>query len=60
MCQILFCNKVAVTRAMRQVFSCEFYEVFKEHFFQRTPPVTASGSCNPETDKSSFILTNKT
>ena len=54
MCQILFCNKVAVTRAMRQVFSCEFYEVFKEHFFQRTPPVTASGSCNPETVKMQF------
>ena len=25
-----------------QVLSCEFYEIFKSNFFNRTPPVAAS------------------
>ena len=27
-----------------QVFSCEIFEIFKDTFFYRTPPMTASGS----------------
>ena len=39
LCQNRFFNKVA---GVRQVFSCEFYEIFKNTFFYRTPLVVAS------------------
>ena len=29
---------------LAQVFSCEFYKIFKNTFFYRTPPVAASAS----------------
>ena len=48
--QSFFFNKVAGLRpatlfkkeTLAQVFSCEFSEIFKNAFFQRTPPVAAS------------------
>ena len=48
--QSLFFNKVAGLRpatllkkeTLAQVFSCEFYEISKNNFFYRTPPVAAS------------------
>ena len=39
-------KKVAATLLKRdstQVFSCEILEIFKNTFFHRTPPVSASG-----------------
>ena len=30
---------------LTQMFSCEFYEIFKSNFFHRTPPVAASILC---------------
>ena len=41
LCQRLFFNKVA-SRALAQVFSCEFCQISKNTFFHRTPPVAAS------------------
>ena len=45
--QSLFFNKIEVynfikTETLAQVFSCEFSEIFKNTFFQRTRLVTAS------------------
>ena len=47
--QSLFFNKVAglmlvtlVKETLAQVFSCEFWEIFKDHLFCRTPPVAWS------------------
>ena len=37
LCLSLFFNKV-----LAKVFSCEFYEIFKNNFFSRTLPVAAS------------------
>ena len=48
LCQSLFFNKVADLRSfikkgtLSQVFSCEFCEIFKNTFFNWTPPVAAS------------------
>ena len=52
LCQSLFSNKVAGLRpkacnfikreTLAQVFSCEFCEISKKTFFQRTPIVAAS------------------
>ena len=28
-----------------QVFSCEYYEIFKNTLFYRTPPIADSGAC---------------
>ena len=52
LCQGVFFDKVAGLRPkackfikkeiLVQGFSCEFYEIFKNTFFYRTPPVTAS------------------
>ena len=50
LCQSLFFNKVAGLRpatllkkeTLAQVFSCEFCEISKNTFFQRTPLVAAS------------------
>ena len=46
LCQSLFfrpeaCNFIK-KEALAQVFSCEFCEIFKNTFFQRTPPVATS------------------
>ena len=30
---------------MAQVFFCEFFEIFKNTFFNRTPPLAASATC---------------
>ena len=35
-------NKETLLEKDSQVFSCEYYEVFKNTFFYRTPPVAAS------------------
>ena len=42
MCQSLFFNKVAVLKkeTLAQVFSCEFYKIFRNTFY-RTPLVAA-------------------
>ena len=40
LCQSLYFNKV--NRDSAQVFSCEFYEIFKTTFSYRTPPVAPS------------------
>ena len=49
LCQSLFFNKVAdlslqlyKKETLAQVFSCEFCEISKNTFFQRTPPVATS------------------
>ena len=49
LCQSFFFNKVAgkaytfiEKETLAQVFSCEFCEISKNTFFDRTPPVTAS------------------
>ena len=50
LCQSLFFNKVAGLRpatllkkeTLAQVFSCKFYEISKNNFFYRTPPVAPS------------------
>ena len=52
LCQRLFFNKVAGLRpgtcnfikkkTLAQVFYCQFCEIFKNAFFYRTPPVTAT------------------
>ena len=52
LCHSLFFNKVADLRpatllkkkALAQMFSCEFCEIFKNTFSYRTPPVAASGT----------------
>ena len=51
LCQSLFFKKETLT----QVFSCEFYEIFKNIFFDRTP--LASASVFYVTDPS--LLSNK-
>ena len=39
----MFCKKgVFENFAKQKVFSCEFYEIFKNTFFHRAPPVAAS------------------
>ena len=45
LCQSLFFNKVAglslqllLKQTLAQVFSCEFYEMFKNNFFTETSP----------------------
>ena len=50
LCQSLCFNKVAglrptllLKKTLAQVSSCAFYEMFKNTFFHRTPPVAASG-----------------
>ena len=35
-------NEFIKKEALAQVFSCEFYEISKNTFFYRTPPVAAS------------------
>ena len=50
-CESLFLNKVTglwpatllKKETLAQVFSCEFYEISKNTFFNRTPLVAASG-----------------
>ena len=50
LCQSLFFNKVVGLRqatlskkeTLAQVFSSEFCEIFKDTFFDRTPPIAAS------------------
>ena len=32
-------------KRLAHVFSCEFYEIFKDMLFNRTPPVAASRTC---------------
>ena len=52
--QSLFFNKVLGLRpatllkkeTLEQVFSCEFYDIFKNTFFHRTTLVAASGQLN--------------
>ena len=43
LCQSLFFNEVAGLRPLAQVFSCEFFEISKNTFLHRQPPVAASG-----------------
>ena len=52
LCQSRFFNKVVVVgiatllkETPTQVFSCEFWEIFKNTFFYRTPSVAASKGC---------------
>ena len=40
------CNYIKKETLLAQVFSCEFYEVSKNTFYDRTPPVAASGRYN--------------
>ena len=50
LCQSLYFNKVVSPqacnflkkRALTQVFSCDFYKIFKNNFFYRKPLVAAS------------------
>ena len=50
LCQGLFLNKVAghrrpsilLKKTLSHVFSCEFCEIFKNTFFDRTPPLAGS------------------
>ena len=49
LCQSLFFNKdtdlrpvTLLKKTLAQVFSCEFCEISKKTFFNRTPPVAAS------------------
>ena len=39
------CNFIK-KEVLAQVFSCEFCEIFKNIFLQRTPPVAASSVCH--------------
>ena len=39
---ILHCNFIK-KETLAQVFPCEFYEIFKNTFFYRIPPVATSG-----------------
>ena len=59
LCQSLFLSKVAGLRSatllkketQARVFSCEFYEISKNTFSYRTPPVAASLKTTPLTTK---------
>ena len=43
LCQRLFFNKLFLSKKrLTQVLSCECFEIFKNTFFYRTPPVAAS------------------
>ena len=44
------CNFIK-KEALAQVFSCEFYKIFKNIYLYRTPPVAASGSFLEESKK---------
>ena len=46
--QSLYFIKIAVQETLVQVFSCEFWEIFKTNFFLRTPLVAASFICFKE------------
>ena len=50
LCQSLFFNNFIKKETLAQMFSCEFYEIFKNTFFKRTPLVAAFNS---------FILNKK-
>ena len=43
LCWSLFLITLQAFRSQKQVFSCEYCEIFKNNFFYRTPLVTASG-----------------
>ena len=53
MCQSVFLNKIAAEKeTLAQVFSCEYWEIFKNTFFYRTPPLAASGKIRTKSLKS--------
>ena len=61
LCQILFFNKVVGLRSaqmfsLAQMFSCEFCEIFKNNFFNRTHPVVASWCCTKKFIENSFFF----
>ena len=66
LCQSLFFNKVAggacnfiKKETLTQVFSCEFCEISKNTFSQRTPLVAASVKCITEAEEFRTLCINK-
>ena len=57
LCQVSFLVKLQKKDTLAQVFSFEFYEIFKNTYFYRTPLVAASGNLVPVRPWANFQLT---
>ena len=57
--RVSFSIKFIKKEALAQVFSCEFWNIFKNIFFHRTPPVAASDIDIDETNTVETILLYK-